>query len=217
MFIYHRIILVMCCLVLVGCHRLFPTPASTNTWSPQIAVTGDPLAELPDNCRPENVAKRLVEFFQAINRGDAEQLTEFFGSEFTWFSMSESNGEEVIGNFTTYYDRDALSNYFADRHEQGEQWQLYAVRVNALRGRPGTPQGNYIDFEYTMGRSSPNLVESFEHMGHGKGVFHCVRQTISVWSSGTSPATDVLRLNGPCPPFLDDTDGAVVIACSHSE
>jgi hypothetical protein len=206
----------LCGLLTLACYGLLQlpnTPSYSEGWSPVVVVTQDNGEERIGNCRPSDVAERLVEFFKAFNRGDQEALAGFLGTEFTWFSVSQSNSGQVVHNFTTHYDRQELLSYFEERHQHGERWELYAVQ-SRRRGNLGTPLGSYVDLEFEMARFASDLIGEPKHIGIGKGVFHCEHQTISVWSVGTNPQVELYPRRDICPTSLEKIPEDAVITCS---
>jgi hypothetical protein len=119
----------------------------------EILVTaGD--ASLPEGCRPREVAGLVLDFFDAFNAGDQEQLSRLFfvaegpsppdfSSEgyypWSWYLVSEAGaGGHIERGFVTY-DEGELLEYFARRHEHGERLGLLKVGVTGpgLLGEEG--------------------------------------------------------------------------------
>jgi hypothetical protein len=179
----------------------------SETWSPEVIVTSDDTREWPDGCHPGDVAERLIGFFMAFNAGDQQRLPDFFNERFNWFSVTLQKSEQEIDHFLAY-SRSDLFAYFAEQHQQGEQWRLYTVQVNGL------VDGEYVNIQYELGRVDDDVPEQSVYLV-GKGAFRCTSQTVFVWSAGTFPYGDGSPTRFDCPlPMKEISVGNTVIACS---
>ncbi len=183
-----------------------------------------------DRCDPTEVAELVVDFLNALNRGNREEITRFFGGNFQWYSVGEYNTQDAqfirrisyvveesnTGGGTTSGPRDEiieqLLDYFAERHEQHEQMQLLEI---ASIGGGG-------DISYKIQRRADDLdVELWgpDFMAEGKGVVDCENQTVDVWSMAmntpppASSDTDVMR-SVVCPTPVVNPPQNAVLACN---
>lgn len=161
-----------------------------------LLVTDDD-ASLPDGCRPREVGRLVLDFFDAFNRGDREELSRlFFVSEgpsppdfspegyypWSWYLVSEvGEGGEIQGGFVSY-DQDEMLDYFARRHEHGERLDLLKVGVTGggLLGEEGN-----VGITYVLTREADDLGPRLGGPGHvafGRGGVNCARRQIFAWS-----------------------------------
>ena len=162
----------------------------------RVIVTSDD-ASLPDGCRPRQLAELVVQFIDAFNAGDQEQLARlFFISEgpsppdfsvkgyypWSWYSVSEVGaGGRIEGGFVTY-DQGELLRYFAERHEQGERLEL--IKVSATHAGVLDEEGN-VGFVYVLIRDAEDLEPGLggpDRVATGKGAVNCASRRIFVWS-----------------------------------
>ena len=182
-----------------------------------------------DRCDPTEVAELVVDFLNAINRGNREEISRFFGDNFQWYSTGEYNTqdrrfirrvsymaeESNTGGGTISGPRDEiieqLLDYFAERHEQHEQMQL--LEIASVGG------GNVY---YEIRRRADDLdVELWgpDFVAEGKGFVDCENRTVDVWSMAmntplpASSDTDVMR-SVVCPTPMVNPPQNAVLACN---
>ncbi len=176
-------ILVSVGLLLTGCERqvrleMTPGPAASSVVP---TVIGDRDA-LPPACQPEEVARLVLHFFDAVNRGDQAQIDQSFaitaGPEGRkpqgWYSVDYSPPGQVPRQFAAFTQSDLLA-YFRERHAQRERLRLVGLQVRGPTWHGG------VDITYTLGRRADDLVGEERPYG-GKGAINCARQQIFVWS-----------------------------------
>lgn len=153
--------------------------------TPIVIVAGD-TSGYPEGCNPGLVADLIMEFFDAYNNGDQEELTGFFSPGLQWYSDTKGGGDL---HFVTY-DRKELPSYFGERHKQHEQLQLVALNVI----EPPRPTASLVHFAYVYRRRATDIQpgpDSTTRIGDGKGAVTCSNDPkIHVWSMGLSTAED---------------------------
>ncbi len=143
----------------------------------------------PIGCSPQEVAQRLADLFDAINRGDPNVAPEFFGRQdggyFQWYSMGagETNGQ-ALHHFVTR-DLNELAAYFAKRHAHGEHLQLQRLKVNGWENGRGLVHFGPVEFTRTADDLNPAM-----NSGFGKGAYHCGGHVFEVLSLGTTTGSD---------------------------
>jgi hypothetical protein len=162
----------------------------------EVLVTDDE-PSLPEGCRPREVGRLVLDFFDAFNSGDREALSRlFFVSEgpsppdfspegyypWSWYLVSEvGSGGEIKGGFVSY-DQDEMLDYFAKRHGHGERLDLLKVGVTGggLLGEEGN-----VGITYVLTREADDLEPRLggpDHVAFGRGGVNCKRRQIFAWS-----------------------------------
>ena len=147
---------------------------------------------LPPDCQPEAVARLVMRFFDAVNRGDQAQIDQTFaiaaGPEGHkpqgWYSVDYSPPGQVPRQFAAFAQDDLLA-YFRERHAQREHLRLVGLQVRGPTWHGG------VDITYTLGRRADDFIGEERPYG-SKGAINCARQQIFVWSM-----TDVDQLPLP--------------------
>ncbi len=140
----------------------------------------------PPNCSPRDVARFIVRFIEAFNRGDQDRLARLFfrgaatgQSPSHWYSMTEGD-PRAGGRHFVAYDLDVLLKYFAERRQQHEVMQLLKLQVNGWESTRGIVHFGPV----VVSRRADDLGDR-EFTAEGKGAFHCREQAIIVWSLAT--------------------------------
>ena len=159
-----------------------PTP--DDSLLENILVTG--AAEgAPAGCSPEEVAQRIVQMFEAVNRGDPNVVEEFFGREsrgpFQWYSMDEFGRTEADKNHFVAYTLDELDLYWLERYWQHERLQLRSVEFNGWEGARGLVHFGPIVLSRQADDLQPGLGGP-ERLAEGKGAYHCKTRAFVVLS-----------------------------------
>ena len=162
----------------------------------EVLVT-DADASLPEGCRPRDVGRLVLDFFDAFNSGDRERLSRlFFVSEgpsppdfspegyypWSWYLVSEvGEGGEIKDGFVSY-DQDEMLDYFARRHGHGERLDLLKVGVTGggLLGEEGN-----VGITYVLTREADDIGPRLggpDHVAFGRGSVNCGRRQIFAWS-----------------------------------
>ena len=210
----YKLVTVAFGLILLGCNTEPSTtrpgspnpsyPASLNVSpnsSPDIVVTREN-PSLPANCSPRETAALVVRFFDAFNRGDADELSHFFGASFVRYAVADKG--DVGGAPPTSVE--SLLTYFAERHKRRESLQLVTIDVAGPAWHGG------VDLSYALLRRADDLVPAGPKAIFGKGSIDCATRTIIAWAmGGTVPPA---RL---CPDLPTPTarDVVIVIACAR--
>ena len=148
------------------------------------AVTGDANGA-PVGCGPQDIADRMVEMFNTINRGDPNLVDEYFGrrsnAPFQWYWMTiVRNNDTVIKHFVAH-TWDDLDAYFRLRYQQHEQMRLFSVQFNGWNSAIGV-----VDFgPIEIVRHADDFVPGFllsENITSGKGTYHCKTRAFIVLS-----------------------------------
>lgn len=170
-------------MLLGGCERQTRTEATPAPMVPPVipTVIGD-RDTLPPTCQPEEVARLVMRFFDAVNRGDLAQIDQFFaitaGPEGHkpqgWYSVDYSPPGQLPHQFAAFTQSDLLT-YFRERRAQHERLRLVGLQVRSPTWHGG------VDITYTLVRSADDLTGKERPYG-GKGAINCSRQQIFVWS-----------------------------------
>ena len=162
----------------------------------EVIVTSDD-ASLPDGCNTRQIARLVIEFVDAFNRGDGERLSRlFFVSEgpsppdfsnsgyypWSWYSVSEvGEGGRIENSFVTY-DMGDLLRYFAERHRQGERLGL--IKVSSTQAGLLDEENN-VGIVYVLTRDAEDLDPGLggpSRIAFGKGAINCETRQLFVWS-----------------------------------
>lgn len=175
----------------------------THSASPPAIVIARDDTSFPDPCRPHSVARLVLDFFRAFNRGDDGELARLLAPEpaFQWYSAPGPGGRVVAK-----YRPSAARAYFAQRHRHGERLNLVMIDVDYERER------DVGHVSYVITRQANDL----EPIGEpglvvGKGAIDCGSRTVAVWSMGHVEQ----EIAWPCPrpPGWEEGDG--VVACAR--
>jgi hypothetical protein len=142
---------------------------------------------IPRGCNPTEVVQLITSFLDAFNRGDQQQLPEFFSDvadttqedTFHWYSVGgppDSFNPGFLAN-----NRDELVVYLADRHTHGERMTLLQISYGTSQVGPGVPSDRGIGFVLDVQRSADDIPT---HQAGVKGGIDCQEQTILRWAMG---------------------------------
>lgn len=196
-------------LLLAGCSGSMASQAEAQ----EIIVVRDNPA-LPEGCSPTEVAQLIMSFLDAYNRGDREQLADFFPSTFEWYSdtIVDSAEDDDKRSFDFSF-RNRLLDYVAERHQHGDRLQLVAVNVAG----PGWHGG--ADIAFTLTREANDVrrgPEGRERYAVGGGAIRCQSQKIWAWGMGTAPPDfPESDLSHVCPVPPDGAPENAVVACAR--
>lgn len=119
------------------------TPSSTPS-SPRAARHNAPSVEriqikgrvepAPSKCRPRTVARLIIGFLSAVDRGAVEEIPQFFDPQMGWYSVTEGNSRRDNRHFVAN-EVDELTRYFAKRSRQNERMFLREVNVGYEKAR----------------------------------------------------------------------------------
>lgn len=138
-----------------------------------VTITGQSIGA-PPGCNPEDVARLIVRFFDSYNRGDQNQLVEFFPYTFSWYYDSQIAGTD---SFIT--DQKALLNYFAERHWRHERLRLLELQINGWDELEGLVHfGPFLVARYADDIRPERTIS-------GKGAIRCKGHKITVWAMGS--------------------------------
>lgn len=166
-------------------HSLTPTP---KLQSPNFIITGD-ISGYPEGCNPRQVADLIVQFFDAYNAGNKDQIPLYFPPLFESYSDTRvelvDNKSEMIHFSTNPGRQEELFDYFAERHEQNEQLTLKFLNISG-RGDGG---GGTVDFVFVYRRQADDIQpgpDGVTRVGDGRGMITCGSQKIYRWGMGTA-------------------------------
>jgi len=132
-----------------------------------------PLPSTNRACTKVDVTDLLGAFVRAIDAGDRPAIT---GALATGVIFSDDR-RQVGGDFASPRSRDAIVDYFLERHAAGERFELTRGQANSSR-----------DFEYDLRVS---VAQVGTHVAIGKGTtndpFDCPAQRIAVWNMVRQP------------------------------
>src|SRR6266498_5729225 len=172
---------------------------------------------VPAACRgPRGVARLLIQFDDAFNRGDTRRLARFFGSDFDGYVVTDAD-PQAGGRFSQFRKVKPLLRYFARRHAHGERRQLVMVEV-------GKQDPLFLPHEaaiaFWLMREAGDLDEfGINHpVAGGKGTLNCrtkhlTRIAIGMATEPPVPAPYWPYLN-ECPRPRDWNPTEAVVACS---
>ena len=133
-------------------------------------------AALPPTNRPctkADVTELLGAFVRAIDAGDRQSIAAALATGVIFSDDRRHVGGDVVST----HARDAIVDYFLDRHAAGERFQLTRGQANSSR-----------DFEYDLRVS---VAQVGTHVAIGKGTtndpFDCPAQRIAVWNMVRQP------------------------------
>jgi hypothetical protein len=172
---------------------------------------------LPQGCTAFEIAQFIVNFFDAFNQGDQEQLATMFSLQARgikgWYSAGGDGNSDA--DFVAY-DVNRLLTYFDQRYQHNERLQLVKVDFSY----PGWHGG--ADVAFVVKRSADDIepgVYGSERYTDGKGAIDCKEKKIMVWSMATQPPdtqdTSMLAARCPSPPPGSPEDA--VIACVRGQ
>lgn len=149
--------------------------ARVSTANQEIRVTRDSQRG-PQPCRPRQVGETVTGFFNAINRGDAEEAIDYLTSELGWYSITEGNPRDGGRHFVAY-NSDELRDYLHRRVSVDERVYLLEIDVDY---EPARAIGHVA---YSLLRTAEDLTDYAAEAG-GKGAIDCDSGRIAVWSMG---------------------------------
>lgn len=170
---------------------------------PEVVIARDDTS-FPDACRPQSVARLVLDFFGAFNRGDDGKLSRLLAQEpaFQWYSAPGPDGKVVAK-----YRSSAARAYFAQRHRHGERLELVMIDVSYERER------DIGHVSYVITRQANDLEPKGEPgLVVGKGAIDCGSGTVAVWSLG--PVEQKIAA-WPCPLPHGWEAGKSVVACAR--
>lgn len=191
-------------------------------------------ADLPEGCTPEAAAQLFVDFFDAFNRGDQEQLSSYIGSDFEFFAEQFQQGGPE--NFVAYSRTAAVSlafpqgpppgtrlaepaellAYFAERHAQDERLNLLSIHIGSS-WHPGGSLGALVErtADDLQESSGSDIDSGFSLAGavlSGRGAINCSEGTITAWSM--SPGEPGREWPPICPALETPPLGRIIVACA---
>lgn len=180
------------------------TPGSRTTISrPEVVIARDDTS-FPDACRPRSVARLVLDFFGAFNRGDDGKLSRLLAPEpaFQWYSAPGPDGK-----VDATYRPSATRTYLAQRHRHGERLQLVMIDVSYEKKR------HIGHVSYVITRQANDLEPKGEPgLVVGKGAIDCGSGTVAVWSMG--PVEPKIAA-WPCPLPHAWEVGKSIVACAR--
>jgi hypothetical protein len=180
---------------------------------------------LPAGCGPGEMAALLLDFFDAANRGDQQQVARLsmlpevqYGYLPYWYGVSDGEPRNGGRHFSAV-TRGQLRNLVVERHRQHERMRLLTVRVNGASEGDSTPGD--ISVDYYLTRQADDLSGDVERIAYAASTINCHERKIAVSAIGTLPVEvqrDIMRLAfalaSLCPPPPPDHAGNAVIACT---
>lgn len=129
----------------------------------------------PIDCSPDQIASRISEAFNAINRADPDVVDKYFGradyAPFGWYTIGSGDKQEAAYTWGT------LDEYFQERFQQHEHIELLSIRFNGW-----DEQREMVHFgPIEIARTADDLGKS-EQIYWGKGAYYCKTHTIVVLS-----------------------------------
>jgi hypothetical protein len=179
------------------------TPTESGSVTQEVRVSRD-TRRGPEACHPENVGSLVVDFFGAVNRGEAHRVTDFFTRELGWYSVTEGNPRNGGRHFVAYKPS-RLQTYFVGRVSHDER--MYLIEIDVAYERAG----DLAHVAYGLLRSADDLTK-YAAEAAGKGAIDCESGRITVWSMAQGPESQ--PIGGLCPGKPDPPHTA--IACARA-
>jgi hypothetical protein len=213
-------------LVALGLYLLFRDPDDRETrraHGPRPAPVSDALYEpfsprgfpLPRECEPRRIATAVLEFLDALNRGDRRALR-FIAHEpeFSGWGVGERGTGELI---FVKAPNEKLFGYLRRRHEQGERLGRIELAVGPAPrtslGPFSVPGKPHAAFDFELSRTARDLRERGirSQLGSGKAGINCRTGSIFLWVQGWgSTPPDVLI----CPKATIEPSWSSAVACA---
>ena len=129
----------------------------------------------PIDCGSDQIASRISEAFNAINRADADVVDKYFGradyAPFGWYTIGSGDEQDAVYTWRT------LDEYFQERFQQHEHLELRSIRINGWEQERGIVHFGPIE----IARTADDLGKS-EQIYSGKGAYYCKTHAIVVLS-----------------------------------
>jgi hypothetical protein len=136
-----------------------------------LSTSSQPSTNRP--CTKADVVELVSSFVRAIDAGDRQAIAATLA---TGVIFSDDR-RQVGGDFASPRARDAIVDYFLDRHAAGERFELTRGQANSSR-----------DFEYDL---KVSVAQVGTHVAIGKGTTNdpldCPAQRIAVWNMVRQP------------------------------
>jgi hypothetical protein len=118
-------------------------------------------------CSKKHARSVVHDFIRAYNDGNLRKLDRLFvsGDDFGWYRVGSSERAYPFSE-----DRSTLIDYFAGRHELGDEMRLTELRFS---GRRGTVPENVWGFGFTLERTSSAVAPWGSGTFEGKGGVDC--------------------------------------------
>lgn len=149
------------------------------------------------SCSAEEIVAIMASFVDAVNRGDQTALDAHLPDNAHPRGLS---GPEPGGDQRVFYsfamdprgiaDPDELLDYFAQRHEGGEQWTLQDMMIGGPWRDPRLELPEVADVDIQLVREADGLQP---HTVAGNGTLNCVTGEILMWSTGDHFDEDVIE------------------------
>lgn len=171
-------------IILAGCELAQDLSPATKLAlpDPEVVFVGE-IGSFPIDCSPQEIVEFVNRYIDTYNAGDVDELDQFFGETFTWYTDGVAEGIRV--DPATYFEtssRDELAEYISLRHAQGERLRLLEISVAG----PSWHRG--MDITFTLAREADDLPTTANRpirVARGKGAVTCPEKSIVVWSMGT--------------------------------
>lgn len=153
-----------------GCNnKITPTKVS-------YSVTGN-ADGAPIDCSPDQIASRISEAFNGINRADPDVVDKYFGradyAPFGWYTIGVGEEQDAAYTWRT------LDEYFQERFQQHEHIELRSIEFNGWDQEREMVHFGPIE----IARTADDLGKA-ERIYIGKGAYYCKTRTIVVLSLG---------------------------------
>lgn len=203
--------------LLAACEGVLNT---TQTDAPTPILVTRERSDLPAGCSPEEVARVLIDFFDALRTNDVERLLKRTAlstdpdtvASTNWYAVNEPADRDGVRNFLSDTQAELIA-YAATRQQQHERLQLRAVDVD-----PGE-DGSIVGIVFYLNREADDLVAGRDHVASAKGSVDCATQriraiTIMMWPAGGELEID-RHLRSLCPAPPAGSDPNAIVACAR--
>jgi hypothetical protein len=171
---------------------------------------------LPSECEPQRIATVVLEFLDALNRGDRRALRFIADQpEFSGWGVGERDTGEGVSVKTP---SEKLFGYLRRRHEQGERLGRLEIAVGPAprtSAGPFSVPGNapIAAFDFELSRTARDLRERGirSQLGSGKAGINCRTGRIFLWGQawGSTPPDALI-----CPRATIESTWSSAVACA---
>jgi hypothetical protein len=171
---------------------------------------------LPRECEPRRIATAVLEFLDALNRGDRRAMR-FIAHEpefSAWRAGERGTGEGI----SVKTPNEKLFGYLRRRHEQGERLGQMEIAVGPAPRTSGGPfsvpgKAPIAAFDFALSRTARDLRERGirSQLGSGKAGINCRTGRIFLWAQawGSTPPGVLI-----CPKATIEPSWSSAVACA---
>lgn len=191
-------------LLLLGVACNTSQPPQTRVPDKRLVIMGNK-ADLPSDCGTEAVASKFLEFVDAWNEGDGEQIDNLFAEEDAFRTAGVIQPGGRTGAATD--NRESLPTFFESRHDQGEIVDMSVLAITEDLVEPGI-RGPVVRIDFLGSRSADDIEGSFGIRGWAR--LDCATQRFFLLNVGAKVEGEVIDWCPTPSPGSEDR----IVACS---